>query len=167
MALTATKDDIILLGHGGYTGGVDNITLPAGLDLYVLGPVGAVLTVAAAKLLIDAKDIKTLNLTTGGKQSVLMPGGGFPHAYKGGQGAPNLHLFSLGAATDPIRVKLLTGNVLTPVLVTKETTLAELVKLPAVASKAAAAAKAGKSVRVFWAACATQGGTESVISATS
>lgn len=167
MTIQANKDDIILLGHGGYTGGVDNIPLPAGLDLHILGPVGAVLTVAAAKLLIDAKVIKTLKVTTGGKQTVLMPDGGFPHIYKGGQSAPNLHLFSLGAVNDPIRVSLLTGNVLTPVLVTKETTLAELVKLPEVAKKAADAVKAGRSARVFWAACASQGSSESVISATS
>lgn len=167
MTLQATKDDIILLGHGGYTGGVDNMALPAGLDLHILGPVGAVLTVGAAKLLIDAKVIKTLKITTGDKENVLMPDGGFPNVYKGGQRAPNLHLFSLGSATDPIRTTLLTGHVLTPELVTKETTLAELVKLPAIARKAAEAAKAGKSVRVFWAACASQGGKESVISATS
>ncbi|ALV05851.1 putative adhesin [Roseateles depolymerans] len=166
MTLQATKNDIILLGHGGYKGGYDNITLPAGLDLYILGPVGAVLLVSAAKLLIDAKEIKTLTLTTGSKTSTLMPDNGFPHKYEGGKPAPNLRLYSLGASNDPIRTGLLTGNVLTPVLVDQETTLADLVKLPALASKAAEAAKAGKSVRVFWAACATQGGDDSVISAT-
>lgn len=165
MTLQANKDDIILLGHGGYEGGVDNFTLPAGLDLYILGPVGAVLQVAAAKLLIDAREIKKLVLDTHGKKSTLMPDNQFPHKYCAGQSAPNLWLSSLGPANDPIRTHLLTGNVLVPELVDAKTELADLVKLPAVASKAAEAAKVGKSVRMFWAACATQGGEDSVISA--
>ncbi|KPC52578.1 putative adhesin [Amantichitinum ursilacus] len=158
MAIQVSNQDIVALGHGSYEGGAKNFTLPAGVDLYILQPVGYTLTTGVAEALIGQRAIDKLYLShwqqgtkkwgpaTEWEPSPALPGGSL---------APDLTLYPLGDLADWGKKTI--GGRTNVVLTDQQISLSELLKTNAAIQAAikAQVAKGGK-LKLYWSACAAQ-----------
>lgn len=152
MSVRVTDKDIVLLGHGSYAGGVDNIKLPERIDLVVLAPLGYTLKTDVAEAMIDQRLIRYLMLHhRGGSTEIIET----PVAvYKGGEKAPNLKLYDLGSLSDWGRCTI--GNKRNVVTVQKLTSLSDLIADNSKIRKALNELPQGKRLTLYWSACAAQ-----------
>jgi len=157
MPITTTSNDIILAGHGSYEGGAAQFTVPAGIDLYLLQPVGSGLTDGPVLALVGNKPIDRLVLRTSITLVSDLQPTGMPQVIKAGEKAPNLVLHDLSTLKKLVQDAIPKGatNV---VLVSQDARLQDLLNSDAVQKqvKSNAAKRPGTNTRVFWAACANQ-----------
>ncbi|MBF4507269.1 hypothetical protein IRZ83_11350 [Flavobacterium sp. JLP] len=161
MSVQVTNKDVVLLGHGSYSGGVNNTTLPANIDLYLLPPVGYILMTDLAAALISQTKIDKIKLNHDGGSPEIVDA---PFAiYRGGGAAPNLTLYNLGDLV-PWGEKTIADkkNVVT---VSKTTLLSELIQSDPKILAALKILSKGEKLKLFWSACASQvdGNTASLI----
>lgn len=152
MSVQVTDRDIVLLGHGSYSGGANNFKLPASIDLYILPPIGYSLKTDAASALIQQFKIEKLKLNHDGVfVSVIDP----PVAvYKGGNLAPDLTLYDLGSLTEWGKKTI--GSKKNVVTVDRATLLSELIKSNAKIIEALKKLPQGEKLKLYWSACANQ-----------
>jgi len=151
MTVKVTDSDLILLGHGSYHGGADNITLPPNIDLYILQPVGYTLYTDVAEALIDQETITQLKLVHTDGESTLFDA---PASMcYGGKLAPNLTLYPLGELEEWGRNAI--GSKTNVVTVNTTTSLADLLESDEIISAKRRLAS-GKNLKLYWSACANQ-----------
>jgi hypothetical protein len=152
MSVQVTNEDIVLLGHGSYSGGVNNTRLPANVDLYLLPPVGYSLMTGLAAALINQTKIDKITLRHNGVSPEVVDA---PFAtYLGGTDAPNLTLYDLGTLADwGIEIIGDKKNVIT---VGNTTLLSELIKSDAKIAAALKILPKGEKLKLYWSACANQ-----------
>ncbi|WP_138433980.1 putative adhesin [Winogradskyella algicola] len=158
MSVKVTNKDIVLLGHGNYAGGVNNMVLPEKVDLYILPPIGYTLKTDVAKALIQQNEIDKLVLhhDNGRGDSTIKP----PMIlYKGGTEAPNLKLYDLEDLYDWGRYII--GNRKNVVTVNKPTLLSDLLADNNKIQEAIWYLAEGEQLKLYWSACANQIGGNS------
>lgn len=152
MSVQVTDRDIVLLGHGSYSGGANNFKLPASIDLYILPPIGYTLMTDVATALIQQSKIKKLELNRDrGSINVIEPP---VAAYKGGNLAPDLTLYDLGSLTEWGEMTI--GSKKNVVTVDRATLLSELIKSNAKIIEALKKLPQGEKLKLYWSACANQ-----------
>ncbi|WP_176078984.1 putative adhesin [Paraburkholderia tuberum] len=154
--ISTTKDDAIIVGHGTYRGGAATFTVPAGVELHISQTVGSAMTVSAAGMLLSNTPVNRGALIHPPKGYDDFAALGLVTVYAAGAKAPNLILHDIGAQAGAINGWAAKGNSAV-VLVNADALLADLLTSnPIVTGRVKAAVSAGKTVRVFWAACAVQ-----------
>jgi hypothetical protein len=156
MPIVTTQNDIIAAGHGTYPSATSTFVLPAHVDLYLILPLGYILTDGPVTALVGRQPIDRLAIKTATGVTDLQPMG-MPTVYKGGKPAPNLILHDLEDLRTTVTAAIPVGanNVFT---VTADTTLQDLLNRSDVRTRmdAIQTAHPGANVRLFWAACAKQ-----------
>ena len=158
MSVHVSDKDIVLLGHGSYSGGAKNFMLPDTIDLYVLQPVGYTLITDVAAAMITQQLITKLLLhhANGSGDTLIDP----PMAvYKGGELAPALKLYDLGELT-PWGKKVI-GNKKNVVTVSATISLSDLITTNSKIRKALDDLPSGEKLKLYWSACASQIGGNS------
>ncbi|WP_029275941.1 putative adhesin [Pedobacter borealis] len=153
MSIQTTDRDLVLLGHGSYSGGAVNIKLPENIDLYILQPIGYTLTTNVASSLIKQVKIDKLTLhhdNNSGNSTIYPP----TIVFKGGENAPNLKLYDLGSLSDWGNQTI--GQRMNVVTVNKETSLSELIETNVRIKKAIEQLSKNEKLNLYWSACASQ-----------
>jgi len=152
MPITTTPNDVILVGHGTYQGGANNFTLPAGVDLWMLQPVGSAVTDGPVTALVGNTPIDRLILRQSNGAWDDFRTLGLPNVIHGGQQAPNLILHDLGDLKPLVQAAIARGPNHV-IMVTQDTTLQTLLARPDVQRLIQAHLASRSALRVFWAAC--------------
>lgn len=160
-ALQTNAFDVLLLGHGSYQGAKKMTTLPAGVELWVLQPVGTIMTDGPIHALIRMKPIDRLILYSGVKTSIPeitdLGGAGFPKVYNPGDTVPDMILHDLDKLKSSIGrvVKEAGKHQALPHIITvdNDTSLSSLLGSKDVKKWLTGRKQTGKNLRVFWAAC--------------
>ena len=135
--------DVVLAGHGSYEHKGET-KVPAGVELWIMGPPGSALAVPTGAALWHGEKITKLAILSK-KTKELSPHQ--PVIYKAGQKAPNYTLHS------PIGVDIRPGGPHVLGVEGHQT-------LDALWPRLKPFLKTGKTVRVFWAACTAVKGAE-------
>jgi hypothetical protein len=135
--IQATRDDVVISGHGAYTFSGETI-VPQGFELWVLGPPGSSISDALGGALEAGERIRTLALRSPRTQEWIPV---TPTLYRAGERAPDYVLH-------PPRGLVLQPGV--PHLIGIE---GHDQRLSDLWSRIRPLARPGKTVRVFWAAC--------------
>jgi hypothetical protein len=143
MPIQATKDDVVLSGHGSVEIGAGETTVPGGFELVVLAPPGASISDRLGGMIERGEKVKGLRLPTGRGGLI-----GFePVVYPAGKNAPNYVLHPpVGLALRP-GVPHMLG-------VAKATSLSELW------ARVRTFHRPGKVTRCYWCACAAMDGAQ-------
>ena len=137
MSIQATKDDVVLSGHGEVELGSGETTVPGGFELVVLAPPGASISDHLGGMIERGETVKQLKIPTGKGGPVSFE----PIVYPAGKKAPNYVLHPpRGLALKPGVPHMLGVEAATPL-----DKLWERVKV---------FTRAGKVTRVYWCACA-------------
>ncbi|AXG71055.1 hypothetical protein KORDIASMS9_03310 [Kordia sp. SMS9] len=153
MSVQVTNKDLVLLGHGSYSGGATNTMLPENIDLYILQPIGYTLMTDVASAMINQVLINTLTLhhdNSSGTSTIEAP----TAVYRGGNLAPNLTLYDLGSLSD--WGKRTIGDKTNVVTVSTATLLSELIKHDEKIQEAVKQLAKGEKLKLYWSACANQ-----------
>lgn len=143
MAIQATKNDVVLSGHGAVQIGQGETVVPAGFELVVLAPPGASITDRLGGMVERGEKIKGLKLSTAASGWMKFE----PLVFKAGRSCPDYVLAPpLGLALRPGVPHML--GVATPTL------LSDLWQ------RVMTFRRIGKTTRVFWCACASIRGGE-------
>ncbi len=153
MSVRVTNKDLVLLGHGSYSGGAEHTRLPENVDFYLLPPVGYTLKTDVAEALIAQEEITQLMLHhDNGRGDTLIE---VPTAvYKAGELAPNLTLYNLGSLTEWGRRAI--GDKQNVVTVDQATKLSELIASNEKIQQALKDLPEGETLKLYWSACAAQ-----------
>jgi hypothetical protein len=143
MSIQATKNDVVLSGHGSVEIGGGETVVPGGFELVVLAPPGASISDRLGGMIERGEKVKQFKLPTGASGAIDFK----PVVYKAGQKAPNYVLH-------PPRGLVLKPGVPHMIGVEAETSLEELWKRVKVFSRP------GKVTKVFWCACAAMDGAQ-------
>jgi hypothetical protein len=137
MAIQATKNDVVLSGHGSVEVGTGETTVPGGFELVVLAPPGASITDRLGGMIERGKKVKRLKMTTrlSGRMSFE------PMVYQAGESCPDFVLY-------PPRGLTLRPGVPHMLGVAEATPLSELWQ------RVLMFRRVGQTTRVFWCACA-------------
>lgn len=143
MAIQATKNDVVLSGHGSVEIGGGETTVPGGFELVVLAPPGASISDRLGGLIEQGKAVNQLKLATGTGGVVQFQ----PVVYSSGKSCPNYVLHApRGLALKP-GVPHMLG-------VEKATDLASLW------ARVQTFHRDGQTTRVYWCACAAMDGAK-------
>src|SRR5512134_923786 len=85
MSIQATKDDVVLSGHGEVELGGGETTVPGGFELVVLAPPGASISDRLGGMIERGEMVKKLKLPTGAGSLIDFE----PMVYPAGKKAPN------------------------------------------------------------------------------
>jgi hypothetical protein len=152
MSVQVTSKDLVLLGHGSYSGGVKNTKLPVNIDLYLLPPVGYSLMTGLAATLINQTKIEKITLRHNGVSPEVID---VPFVvYPGGTDAPNLTLYNLGDLSEWGRQTI--GDKKNVVTVSQTTLLSDLILSDAKILAALKILPKGEKLKLYWSACANQ-----------
>ena len=143
MTIQATKDDVVLSGHGSVEIGGGETTVPGGFELVVLAPPGASISDRLGGLIERGEKVKKLKLPTGASGMIDFK----PMTYPAGKKAPNYVLH-------PPRGLALKPGVPHMLGVEAATTLEKLWDRVKVFSRP------GKVTKVYWCACAAMDGAQ-------
>ncbi|WP_417444175.1 putative adhesin [Joostella sp.] len=153
MSVHVSNKDIVLLGHGSYSGGAKNFKLPETIDLYVLQPVGYTLMTDVAAALITQQPITKILLhhANGSGNTLIDP----PMAiYRGGELAPDLMLYDLGELTSWGQKVI--GNKKNVITVSTTISLSDLITTQSKIKVALDNLPKGEKLKLYWSACASQ-----------
>lgn len=152
MPITTTPNDVIFVGHGTYQGGAQNFTVPVGVDLWMLQPVGSAITDGPVTALVGNTAIDRLIVRQPNGECDDFHALGLPQVIHGGQQAPNLILHDLADLKQLVQNATPKGpnHVIT---VTQDTNLQTLLARPDVQKLIQAHVASHTVLRVFWAAC--------------
>ena len=143
MGIQATKDDVVLSGHGSVELGTGETSVPGGFELVVLAPPGASISDRLGGMIESGKSVSKLKLATGTGGMVEFQ----PVVYAAGKSCPNYVLHApRGLALRP-GVPHMLG-------VEKATPLSELW------ARVRTFSRDGKVTRVYWCACAALDGAK-------
>ncbi|WP_026752991.1 putative adhesin [Sediminibacter sp. Hel_I_10] len=152
MSVRVTDKDIVLLGHGSYSGGLQNTELPKNIDLYILPPVGYTLKTDVAEALIEQRLINKLELHHRDGDNTIID---TPMAvYQGGSNAPDLKLYDLGSLSEWGRTTI--GRKKNVVTVNRPTFLSQLIKDDPKIKEDLRQLPNGEKLKLYWSACAAQ-----------
>lgn len=143
MTIQATKNDVVLSGHGSVEVGTGETTVPGGFELVVLAPPGASISDRLGGMIERGEKVKKLKLPTGTGSMIDFK----PVVYKAGQRAPNYVLH-------PPRGLALRPGVPHMLGVETATTLNDLW------ARVITFHRPGKTTRCFWCACAALDGAQ-------
>ena len=153
MSLQITNKDIILLGHGNYSGGGTITKLPENIDLYILQPLGYTLRTDVAAALIKQKLIKKLILhhETGSDDRSIAPNSTI---FSGGEFAPDFKMYDLGHLSDWGKETI--GDKKNIVTVKKPSLLSELIRTDKKINEALKLLSKDEKLKLYWSACDNQ-----------
>jgi hypothetical protein len=143
MTIQATKDDVVLSGHGSVEIGGGETTVPVGFELVVLAPPGASISDRLGGMIERGEKVKKLSLPTGSGGKVDFQ----PIIYAAGKNAPNYVLH-------PPRDLALRPGVPHMIGVEAATPLSDLWPRILVFTRQ------GETTRCFWCACAAISGAQ-------
>ncbi len=152
MPITTTSNDVIFVGHGTYQGGAQNFTVPAGVELWMLQPVGSAITDGPVTALVGNTAIDRLILCQTNGECDDFHTLGLPQRIAAGQQAPNLILHDLADLKALVQAAIPRGPNHV-IMVTQDTNLQTLLGLPDVQKMIQAHVASHTVLRVFWAAC--------------
>ena len=152
MPITTTPNDVIFVGHGTYQGGAQNFALPAGVELWMLQPVGSAITDGPVTALVGNIPIDRLILRQANGACDDFHTLALPQRIAAGQQAPNLILHDLGDMKAMVQAATPRGPNHV-IMVTQDTTLQNLLGLSDVQNMIRAHVANHTVLRVFWAAC--------------
>ncbi len=138
MGFKATKNDVVLSGHGSVELGTGETTVPGGFELVVLAPPGASITDRLGGMVERGKKVKGLKLSTGSSGWIPFE----PKVYKAGRACPNFVLYAPTGLTLRPGVPHMLG-------VSQPTPLSDLWQ------RVSLFRRNGKTTRVYWCACAS------------
>lgn len=141
MAIQATKQDVVLSGHGEVEIGGGETTVPGGFELVVLAPPGASISDRLGGMIERGQKVKKLKLGTGNSGNIDFA----PVVYAAGKNAPNYVLHPpRGLALRPGVPHMLGVEAPTP--------------LEALWDRVKVFSRPGKVTKVYWCACAAMDG---------
>jgi hypothetical protein len=143
MTIQATKNDVVLSGHGSVEIGGGETTVPGGFELVVLAPPGASISDRLGGMIERGEKVNKLKLPTGSGQMIDFE----PIIYPAGKRAPNYVLH-------PPRGLALRPGVPHMLGVEKATSLNELW------ARVLTFSRPSKVTRCYWCACAAIDGAQ-------